>query len=86
MSAVRMCDSCGNLFSVNEKNWKTFQERIPQEEGNAHNQGFREVDMGPCCMPTVGTVMPVLRPRTDDIRDVKVIEAAKDEPKDHRED
>lgn len=74
MSAVRMCDNCGSLFSVNEQNWTSFQQKT--NETNSYNQGYKEVDMGPCCTKKDG-VMPVLRPRAqaEDVVTLAMLEA-----------
>ena len=80
MSAVRMCDNCGSMFSVNEKNWTTFQQKVSAGNVNSYNQGFKEVDMGPCCSAKDGAVVPVLRPRSapEDAKPVAMIEVAKE--------
>lgn len=58
MSAVLMCDSCGNLFSVNQTGWKEYTETIGSAESNPYNVGKRQQHMGPCCVPQGGNVVP----------------------------
>jgi hypothetical protein len=60
MSAVFMCDNCGELFSVNTKGWRQFSERIPASESNDYNQGVKLRHMGPCCALGDSVVKPNL--------------------------
>lgn len=62
MSAVRMCDRCGSMFSVNEEGWTSFQQKITPNQANSYNQGFKEMDMCRDCVGG-GDIVPVLRPR-----------------------
>lgn len=61
MSAVLMCDNCGELFSVNQRGWSamTITTSDPRDN-NAHNHGAQTRHLGPCCNRSVGE--PV-RPR-----------------------
>jgi hypothetical protein len=54
MSQVYMCDSCNQLFSVNQAGWKQFQESISNTENNAFNHGSRTLHMCPDCVPNTG--------------------------------
>lgn len=59
MSQVFMCDSCGNLFSVNQRGWKEFTERGDGAEyNNAWNHGAMTRHIGPCCGFQGQTVTP----------------------------
>ncbi len=58
MSAVFMCDNCGNLFSVNEDNWTEYTKKTSVH--NTYNHGAQTMHMGPCCNGNSGTVV---RPR-----------------------
>lgn len=54
MSAVMMCDNCGNLFSVNQKGWRAFTEQWDgrgdrEVYNNSHNHGAMTRHIGPCC-------------------------------------
>jgi hypothetical protein len=65
MSAVMMCDSCGNLFSVNQKGWRAFTEQWNGREdrevyNNDHNHGAMTRHIGPCCNLTGSEVKPRL--------------------------
>jgi hypothetical protein len=60
MSAVFMCDNCGELFSVNTKGWRQSSERIPASESNDYNQGVKLRHMGPCCALGDSVVKPNL--------------------------
>lgn len=68
MSAVLMCDSCGNLFSVNETGWKEYTETISSIESNPYNVGKRQQHMGPCCSFQGGTTRPQIRPVPQDAK------------------
>jgi len=64
MSAVFMCDNCGNLFSVNQRGWRAFTEQWNGKSedrdlyNNAHNHGAVTRHIGPCCNLTGSTVTP----------------------------
>lgn len=64
MSQVRMCDGCGEIFSVNVKGWRSFQENYTgtgEDYGqfhNANNHGAITRDMGPCCAMGNNTPVP----------------------------
>lgn len=66
MSDVKMCDNCGDLFSVNEKGWRGFTETwngdpdTRDQFNNPHNHNAMTRHMGPCCNLTGGGVV---RPR-----------------------
>lgn len=59
-----MCDNaeCAQLFSVNERGWKEFTERIDAKDGNTFNHGMRIMHMCPDCAPQ-GSPANRLRPR-----------------------
>lgn len=61
MSAVLMCDSCGNIFSVNQEGWKEFTETISSRESNPYNVGKRQQHVGPCCAFTPSNTFPKVR-------------------------
>jgi hypothetical protein len=50
-----MCDSCGEMFSVNAAGWRSFKEDWdgdPSTRGifnNSHNHGAIIRHVGPCC-------------------------------------
>lgn len=79
MSAVLMCDSCTNLFSVNERGWRELQERIPAIENNAFNNGVRSLHTCAACAggngvkrPSVGAVAELeARPAGTDAESVE---------------
>lgn len=54
MSAILMCDGCTEIFSVNEKGWKEFQESISVVENNPYNHGKRTMHMCANCAPNGG--------------------------------
>ena len=54
MSNVLMCDSCNELFSVNEVGWKQFEESITLAESNPFNHGKRIMHMCMKCIPQIG--------------------------------
>lgn len=61
MSEIRMCDSCGNVFSVNEAGWEEYTRKgTGKEFHNPHNHGAQTMHMGPCCRPDTngGQVRP----------------------------
>jgi hypothetical protein len=66
MSAVFMCDSCGELFSANEVGWRQFQEEwdgnpvTRKEYNNAYNHGKLVRHVGPCCALKGNTPKPRL--------------------------
>ena len=66
MSAVFMCDSCGELFSANERGWRQFTETHNGDPGtrdvynNPHNHGAMTKHVGPCCNLTDGQIKPRL--------------------------
>lgn len=60
MSAVLMCDNCGNIFSVNQEGWSEFTETISARESNPFNQGKRQRHIGPCCRITSTEVTPTI--------------------------
>lgn len=74
MSTVLMCDSCGQLFSVNDKGWRQLTERIDASENNAHNQGMKALHTGPCCLFSEKKVVPAVGGL------VRELEAAPDAP------
>lgn len=55
MSAVYMCDNCGNLFSVNEIGWRESKEEWNGDNAtyslfnNPHNHRCVVRHIGPCC-------------------------------------
>lgn len=59
MSAIYMCDNCGNVFSVNEQGWREFTEQT-NESNNSYNHGARTRHIGPYCNLGQGGVV---RPR-----------------------
>lgn len=62
MSAVFMCDSCGNVFSANELGWKEFTEKgTGPVYNNPNNHGAVTRHLGPCCNPMSGGA--ALKPR-----------------------
>jgi hypothetical protein len=61
MSAVLMCDSCGNIFSVNQKGWKEYTETISSLESNPYNVGKRQQHVGPCCAFQTSSTFPKIR-------------------------
>lgn len=67
MSDVKMCDNCGNVFSVNEPGWEEFTRTQSRSDGNnnsvynnSNNHGAITQHIGPCCKLGQGNVM---RPR-----------------------
>lgn len=60
MSAIFMCDNCGNVFSANETGWRSYTENgTGPEFNNGHNHGARTMHMGPCCAQgTNGGIRP----------------------------
>lgn len=65
MSAVMMCDSCGEMFSVNQPGWREFSEQWNGKDNrelynNAYNHGMMTRHVGPCCNLTGQTVKPRL--------------------------
>lgn len=66
MSEVRMCDNCGNVFSVNETGWREYTETQNAGDSrnsafnNSHNHGAVTRHIGPCCN---GNGVAVVRPR-----------------------
>lgn len=56
MSAVMMCDNCGELFSANSPGWRSFEEKWNGDPAtrdvfnNSHNHGMIMRHMGPCCV------------------------------------
>lgn len=69
MSQVYMCDSCGQIFSVNQRGWRQFTEHGGQGEtfNNAHNHGAQTRHIGPCCnFQDSGVVPRVALPPTKD--------------------
>jgi hypothetical protein len=63
MSAVLMCDSCGNIFSVNQQGWKEFTETIGSAESNAYNVGKRQNHVCPDCVFQPASSYPKVRPQ-----------------------
>ena len=58
MSAVFMCDSCGELFSVNQTGWREFTETGHGKGfNNAYNHGARTRHVGPCCNLSDGNIV-----------------------------
>lgn len=55
MSAIYMCDSCGDIFSVNEANWTQYTRE--SRRNNAYNHGAETLHMGPCCNRADGEVV-----------------------------
>jgi hypothetical protein len=55
MSAVFMCDSCGELFSANAEGWREFTEAwdgnrsTASQFNNPNNHGAMTRHIGPCC-------------------------------------
>lgn len=69
MSAVLMCDNCGELFSVNAKGWSAVT--VTKSVFNEHNHGAETRHMGPCCaIQEGGPIKPRLalenRQKTDE--------------------
>lgn len=68
MSDVKMCDNCGNLFSVNEPGWRQFTEQYNGDSGtygtynNVHNHGAITKHIGSCCRPVDERIRPQIRP------------------------
>jgi hypothetical protein len=61
MSAVYMCDNCGELFSVNARGWRQFTENGDSPEfHNVYNHGAMTKHIGPCCNQTVTVHKPRL--------------------------
>lgn len=66
MSAVMMCDNCGEMFSVNATGWRSFIEQWDGSEStrqvynNEHNHGAINRHIGPCCALVTGTPKPRL--------------------------
>lgn len=64
MSAVLMCDNCGEMFSVNQNGWKEFKEEWNHDRetfhifNNSHNHGAITRHIGPCCSLVGGTPKP----------------------------
>lgn len=64
MSDVKMCDNCGELFSVNQENWRQSSEQWNGDDeskrvfNNAHNHGMVTRHVGPCCAGSGGAVTP----------------------------
>ena len=64
MSDIKMCDNCGDIFSVNDLGWRASNEQWngdPQTHAlfnNVHNHGAITRHMGPCCSGATGTVRP----------------------------
>lgn len=55
MSDIKMCDSCGSVFSVNEDGWEEYTRKGSGNAfNNAHNHGAQTMHMGPCCRPQNG--------------------------------
>lgn len=59
MSAVRMCDSCGNIFSEREDGWTTLQGTQVRRDSSGQQRSVTE-QMDTCSTCTVG---PAKRPR-----------------------
>lgn len=55
MSDVKMCDNCGELFSVNAEGWRAFEEKWDGNRetfsvfNNSHNHQMIQRHIGPCC-------------------------------------
>lgn len=66
MSAVMMCDSCGEMFSVNQAGWRSFEEKWNGDPSthaiynNTHNHGMITRHVGPCCAMSNQTIRPRL--------------------------
>jgi len=66
MSALFMCDNCGEVFSVNQGNFRTFTEDWDGNPAtkdafhNAYNHGAKSRHIGPCCN---GSDATFLKPR-----------------------
>lgn len=69
MSEIRMCDNCGNIFSVNAKGWTEYTVKVNQF--NAVNHGAQTRHMGPECQPLEGTTP---RPRVEPLEDFSRVE------------
>lgn len=60
MSHIRMCDNCGNIFSVNEQGWTEYTRQ--SRTSNSYNHGAETLHMGPCCAVVDSTkVKPHIR-------------------------
>jgi len=57
MSEVRMCDSCGAIFSMLADDWATYQgTRVVRGDDGRQRTLTEARDTGPCCAaPTVKT-------------------------------
>lgn len=72
MSAVRMCDQCGSIFSEREDGWETAQaQKITRKDGQQRVQ-VENVDRCPACAN--GSHIP--RPRLSLVEAVKSGDAA----------
>lgn len=50
MSSVRMCDSCGNIFSERAAGWSTGTvSRVDRDEKGRPTAVTETLDQGPCC-------------------------------------
>lgn len=64
MSAIFMCDNCGEIFSVNQSGWKAFTETWDGDPStrdvfnNAHNHQAMTRHIGPCCALVSQAVKP----------------------------
>ena len=66
MSAVRMCDKCGTIFSENAEGWQTMSatNRRKNSEGQWINESVvldscPECSFQPATIPTVKAVLPM---------------------------
>lgn len=60
MSEVRMCDNCGELFSVNSQGWGEYTQRINSAESNPYNHGLKVMHICAKCGSPDTSVKPRL--------------------------
>ena len=62
MSAVRMCDRCGGIFSEREDGWTTFPgTRVARDQNGQQRNTTEQIDnCSPCTIGPAMTLQPCL--------------------------
>ena len=78
MSDIKMCDSCGSIFSVNSENWDSYTKsttrRVPDVDRPVVTSQMTFHTCGECNTESVPVTKPRLR---DDLNSALMLEAAK---------